>query len=204
MATGQKFIGSSAGKDGSIFISSIQNWSSVVVEKFNHEGTFISKLESPLTLRKNPDYYTVIHTDTCTNNAVTLSLKAYNSDKDYAFSHFRFNFDNNQVGAVNEAPLTKKTSPYRFDMYRDLKPIDILFTNDKVMWLDNLETGRFQGLTYERKKIGVKKSSMTASISTLSTIWFKNEFIMTYLHIGFGMGPGRYSSVLERVGFESL
>jgi hypothetical protein len=42
-------------------------------------------------------------------------------------------FDNSQVGTVNETPLTKKSSPYHFEGFRDLKPLDILFTNDNVI-----------------------------------------------------------------------
>jgi hypothetical protein len=285
MAIGGKFIASSAGKDGCFFISSIQNWSTVVVEKFSHEGALISKLESPLALHNDPDYLPIMRTDTCTYNAVILTIKAVNKEeKDYAFSHFFFNFDNNQVAAVNEAPLTKKLSPYHFGNYADLKPIDILFTNDKVVVIrevryyeftkhadnstsitwnsrnavvsvfdkqmklqreiiiekgtasysvidigisyniikdkliilvgENSGMGRYDNFcykvnlnegSYERKKIGVRKASMTTSISTPSTIWFKNEFIMTNLHIAaLGRGPGRYSSVLERVGYDTL
>jgi hypothetical protein len=284
IATGGSFIGSSSGKDGCIFISSIQKLSSIVVEKFSHEGTFISKLESQLPIHKDADYTPVMCTDVSTNNAVILTIKALNTEKDYAFSHFGFNFDNNQVGVVNEAPLSKKSSPYQFDGFRNLIPLDILFTNDKVIVVrevrynessgygsssrniyssrnavvsvfdkqmklqreiilskatssyssidvgischinkdkllivsgENAESGKYDNFCYkvnlnegkyERKKIGVNKSSMSTSISTISTIWLSNELIMTNLHIGsFGTGgPGVYSSVLERVAFDAL
>jgi hypothetical protein len=282
IATGQKFIGSSAGKDGSFFISSIQNWSSIVVEKFSHDGMFISKQESPLTLRNDPEYYAVMRTDPATNNSVTLTINALNKDRDYAFSHIGFNFDNNQVYAVNEAPLAKKTTPYNFAGYRDLRPIDILYTTDKVIVVrevryfelpsagssklvtshsraavvsvfdkqmklqrdiilgkatssysqidigiscnivkdklyilsgENAGMGKFDNFcykvnlnegSYERKKIGLDKASMKTSLSTFSTMWLKNEVIITKLHIGYGIGPGIYSSTLERVGFDSL
>lgn len=281
IATGGKFIACSGGKDGSVFISSIQNWSSVVVEKFSHEGTLISKLESPVAIRQDPDYTSVMRTDPGTNNAVILSFKAVNKDKDYAFTLFKFNFDDNKVIAINEAPLTKKSSPYNFSRYMDLKPMDIFFTNDKIIVVrgpwnyemstwnnrttvtynsgnivvsvydkqmklqretilsrgvssysfndifinchlekdrlfilssENAGMGKFGSFcynvnfnegTYERKQIG-QKASMSTSISAPSTIWLKNELIMTNLHIGFGSGPGRYSSVLERVGFDAL
>jgi hypothetical protein len=283
IAAEEKYIGSSAGKDGSFFVSHLQNWSSLVVEKFSHEGTLLSKQESSLTMRKDPDYKPVMRIDPGTNNSIAITIKMVNKDLDYVFSHFLFNFDNNQVAAVNEAPLTKKTTPYHFQDYKDLQPVDILFTNDKIIVVrevknyetsgsggsfsitytsrnavvsvfdkqmklqreiiigkatmshsiidiglsfhinkdklfilsgENAGMGKYDNFCYtvnlneggyERKKIGVNKPSGTTSISTLSTIWFKNEFIMTQLHIG-GLG-GRvksFNSVLERVEFDTL
>jgi hypothetical protein len=282
-ATEDKYIGSSAGKDGSFFVGRIQNWSSLVVEKFSHEGTLISKLESPLTMRKDPDYKTVMRTDPSTNNSVAITLKLVNKDLDYVCSHFLFNFDNNQIDTVNEAPLAKKTTPYHFQDYKDLTPVDILFTNDKIIVIREVRTyetsgsgssskttyisrnavvsnfdkkmklqreiiinkgtmsysyidiglschinkdklymlvGENAGMAkydnfcytvnlnegnYERKKIGINRPSGTTSICTLSTIWFKNEFVMTQLHIGSIFGNiSSYSSVLERIGFDAL
>jgi hypothetical protein len=283
IATEQKYIASSAGRDGSFFVSYLQNWSSLVVEKFSHEGALISKMESPLTMRKYPDYKTVMRTDPSTNNSITITLKLVNKDLDDVFSHFLFNFDNNQIDTVNETPLTKKTTPYHFQDYKDLQPVDILFTNDKIIVIREVRTfetsgsgssakvtyisrnavvsvfdkkmkiqreiiinkgtmsysyidiglschinkdklymlvGENAGMakydnfcykvnlnegTYERKKIGVNRPSGTTSICTLSTIWFKNEFVMTQLHIGSIFGnKSSYSSILERVGFDAL
>jgi hypothetical protein len=283
IATEKRYISSSAGKDGSFFVSYIQNWSSLVVEKFSHEGALLSKLESPLTMRKDPDYKTVMRTDPGTNNSIAITLKLVNKDLDYVFSHFLFNFDNNLIDTVNEAPLTKKTTPYHFQDYKDLAPVDILFTNDKILVIREVRTSETQGSgssskttyvsrnavisdfdkkmklqreiiinkgtmsysyidiglschinkdklymlvgenagmakydnfcytvnlnegNYERKKIGINKHSWSSSICTLSTIWFKNEFVMTQLHIGSFFGNiSSYSSILERVGFDAL
>jgi len=134
IATAGKFIGSSAGKDGSVFISSIQNGSSIAVEKFSHEGVLISKQESPINIRKKADYKAVMRTDTyINNNAVLINLKVVNQEKDKAFSYFRFNFDNNQVAVSNEAPLDKN-SPYKYIRNHDeLKPVDILYTNKFII-----------------------------------------------------------------------
>jgi hypothetical protein len=285
IAVGGSFIGSSIGKDGSFFISSMQNWSSIVVEKFSHEGTLISKLESPLSdIRKDPEYYPFMKTDTCTHNAVAIAVRLVNTDKYNAFSYFGFNFDNNQVAAVNEAPLAKKTSSYTFENYKDLIPVDILFTADKIVVIrtpfnveimklnagketrviynsgnavvsvynkqmklqreiitskaarsysfidlfincqihkeklfilssENSGLGKFDSFCYtvnlnegssERKKIGSRKPSMKTCLATPSTIWFKNECVITHLHMGVESFRGTYSSVLERVGFDAL
>lgn len=281
--TEDKYIGCSAGKDGSFFVSHIQNWSSLVVEKFSHEGALISKLESPLAMRKDPDYKFVMQIDPGTNNSIAITLKLVNKDLDYEFSHFLFNFDNNKIDTVHEAPLAKKTTPYHFDSFKDLQPVNLLFTNDKIIVIREVRTsstigsgssatvaynsrnavvsvfdkkmklqreiiinkgttsyssvdiglschiskdklymlvGENAGMakydnfcyninlnegSYERKKIGVNRPSGTTSICTLSTIWFKNEFIMTQLHIGSIFGNiSSYSSILERVGFDAL
>ncbi|AEW00638.1 hypothetical protein A4D02_11835 [Niastella koreensis] len=280
IATEQKYIASSAGKDGSFFVGYLQNWSSLVVEKFSHEGALLSKLESPLTMRKDLDYKTVMRTDPGNNNSIAISLRLVNKDLDYVCSHFLFNFDNNQVDTVNEAPLAKKTTPYHFERYRELIPVDILFTNDKVIVVreprygetsinnkdvvtynsgtalvsvfdkqmklqrdiairkltstyayiniglncriinDNLiflsgenANGGFDNFSYKvnlndgsfgKKKIGTNKPAYGTSISTLSTIWFKNELIITHLSIPISFGINNYRSKLERVGFDEL
>jgi hypothetical protein len=134
IATTGLFVGSSGGKDGSFFISSIQNGSSVVVEKFSHEGSFISKQESsPLNILKKSEYKALVLTDTCTNNAVFLTLLYVNQEKAKAFSHFRFNFDNNQVAACNEAPLNKISTYGNVDQAQFLQPMDAFFTKDNVI-----------------------------------------------------------------------
>lgn len=283
ITTEKKFISNSTGKDGSFFIGYIQNWSSLVVEKFSHEGALLSKLESPLTMRKDPDYKTVMRTDPGTNNSVVITLRFVNKNMDYVFSHFLFNFDNNQIDTVNEAPLTKKTTPYHFQDYKDLAPVDILFTNDKILVIREVRTSETRGTgssytttyirrnavisdfdkkmklrreiiinkttmsysyiglglschinkdklymlagenagmakfdnfcytvnlnegNHERKKIGLNKPSWSSSICPLSTLWFKNEFVMTQLHIASLFDKiSSYSSRLERVGFDAL
>lgn len=280
IAPEQKYIASSAGKDGSFFVSYLQNWSSLVVEKFSHEGALISKLESPLTMRKDPDYRPVMRVDPGTNNSIAITLRLVNKDLDYVFSHFLFNFDNNKIDTVNEAPLTKKTTPYHFEKYKELQPIDILFTNDKVIVvreprysessINNKDVstynsgsavisvfdkqmklqreivirkltstyayiniglnchiikdklfilsgenadGGFDNFSYKvnlndgsfgKKKIGTNKPAHGTSISTLSTIWFNNELIMTHLSIPISFGIRNYRSVLEKVGFDAL
>lgn len=126
------YIGNSAGKDGSFFIASFVN-EKIVIEKFNHDGELISKLESsPLDMQKKSKYRSVMTTDTFTNNAVLLNLRVFNKEKTKAFSNFRFNFDDSQVTTVNETPLNK-TSSYKFDHYTQLEPIEIFFTNDKIV-----------------------------------------------------------------------
>jgi hypothetical protein len=129
------FIGSSAGKDGSIFISSIQNGSSVVVEKFSHEGVLISKQESPVNFRKKSDYKAVMRTDTYTNNAVLLNLMVFNQEKDKAFSFFRFDFDNNQVAVSNEPPLNKSSGYKYIRDFKDFEPNEVHATKDKIVMI---------------------------------------------------------------------
>ncbi len=126
------YIGNSAGKDGSFFIASFVN-GLIVVEKFSHDGVLINKLESsPLDIHKKLKYRSVMVTDTFTNNAVLLNLRVLNKEKVKAFSYLRFNFDDNQVAAINETPLNK-TSSYKFSNYTQLEPIEVLFTNDKII-----------------------------------------------------------------------
>lgn len=70
---------------------------------------------------------------------------------------------------------------------------------DNFCYTVNLNEG-----TYEKKTIGTNKASATTSLFTPSTIWFKNECIITHLHMGFVGSAGTFRSVLERVGFDTL
>jgi hypothetical protein len=134
IATTGLFVGTSGGKDGSFFISSIQNGSFVVVEKFSHDGSFISKQESSqLSILKKSEYKALVLTDTCTNNAVFLTLLYVNQEKAKAYSHFRFNFDNNQVAVCNEEPLNKISTYGNVDQAKYLQPMDAFFTKDNVI-----------------------------------------------------------------------
>ena len=281
IATEGMYIGNSAGKDGCMFIASIVK-GSIVVEKFSHEGMLTGKLESsPLDIHKKSYYNSLMCTDTFTNNAVLLNFRARNKEKGMAFSYFRFNFDDNQVAAVNETPLNK-TSSYKFNFVDQLEPIDLLFTNDKIIMVrevrrtevinrgngkvsfinhsenvvvsifdkqmkqirdieinkatisfsqvdiglacrikkdklyilsgENKGLGTFENYCYtinlndgkwEKRKIGSNKPSSSTSIFTQGTIWFANEFVMSHLHIGFGVGIKRYSTELESVGYDT-
>lgn len=124
------YVGDRGGKDGCVFIASIAE-SVITVEKFSHEGALVSKLQSPLNMRKT-NFYAVMNTDAFTNNGIVVNLRVYNKEKDRAFSYHKFNFDDNQVATFNEAPLNK-TTPYKFSNPDELRPLDVLFTTDKIV-----------------------------------------------------------------------
>jgi len=133
VAIGASYIGNSMAKDGHFFIASIIN-NSVVVEQFNHEAVLESKLEKPLDSRKKFSYSGIMRTDNYNNNAVVISLKYQNPDKDYVFSYFNFDFEKKQVAIANEKPLNKE-SDYKFKSNNYLEPMIALFTNDRIILL---------------------------------------------------------------------
>lgn len=271
------YVGDSGGKDGCVFIASIAD-GIITVEKFSHEGTLISKLQSPIDMRKT-HFYAVMNTDAFTNNGILVNIRVYNKDKDRAFSYYKFNFDDNQVATFNEAPLNKNT-PYKFSNPDELRPLDVIFTTDKIVmvrevifsqtinrgnsvsFLHHSQTiavtifdkqmklqretlldkfslsyssadigitskinkdklyilssegsgSKFDSYCYtvnlndgqwQKRKIGTQAPSITTSIYSDGTIWFKNEIILSQLHIGFGAGTSRYSTVLESVGYDA-
>lgn len=131
VAINGSYIGCSVANGGHISVASIVN-NSVVVEQFNHEAVLENKLEKPLNCRKKFDYNAQMRTDGFASNTVVISLKYENPDKDNVFSYFSFNFNNKQVVVADEAPLNK-TSQYKFKNKDYLTPVDILFTNDKII-----------------------------------------------------------------------
>lgn len=124
------YVGDNGGKDGCVFIASIAE-SVLTVEKFSHDGTLVSKLQSSLDMRKT-HFYAVMNTDPFSNNSVSVNLRVYNKEKDRVFGYYTFNFDNNEVAIFNEAPLNKN-SPYKFSSHDELRPLDVLFTTDKTV-----------------------------------------------------------------------
>ncbi len=136
-ATNGFFIGLLANKEGNTFVASTSN-GSMIVEKFNPNGSPENKLEVQLNLKKTylNDYK--VGLDPNSNNTVITGIRYTQKDKNLRISFCQFNFDEKKAVSIEDVPL-EKGSPYKFRDQFLLKPQNILFTKDKTILIKEIQ-----------------------------------------------------------------
>lgn len=116
---------------GNIFVG-CTNERSVVVEKFNSSGILENKLETPLDLLMTYPYDSKMCLDSLANNTVSIDIQYTKNKKGKTLSFCHFNFDEKKAVTAAEVKLGK-ASPYKFQGREFIKPVDILYTKDKII-----------------------------------------------------------------------
>ena len=131
------FISILANKDGNTFVASTSN-GSMIVEKFNSNGSLENKLEVSLDIKTNYLYGNKVGLDPNTNNTVIIGTRYVKKDRNMYVSFCQFNFDEKKAVAIEDISL-EKGSPYKFKYHSQLIPQNILFTKDKIFLIKEIE-----------------------------------------------------------------
>lgn len=131
------FIDMLVNKEGSTFVASTVN-GSMIVEKFNSNGSPETKLEVPLDIKETYLHSYKMGLDPNANNTVITGIRYVKKDKNRWISFCQFNFDEKKAVSIEDVPL-EKGSPYKFRDQFLLKPQNILFTKDKIILVKEIQ-----------------------------------------------------------------
>ncbi len=117
---------------------------SIMVEKFDSTGKFLSKLSSPFSVWKNPNFDIIMNIDKGNQQSVIIATKCLNQDKKMAHNVICFDFASNKVMKTGEILLNKdycralkspneEAKGNNFSSIEELKPIQIFQDSVRVI-----------------------------------------------------------------------
>lgn len=147
-----------------IYICSFSE-NSIVMEKFDSSGRLLSKLQSPFSSWKKPEFEAVIKYDNFSQNAVYITTSYLNGDKDNAANTLYFDFKTNKTITSGETLLNKnykknlKNSTQdadgkNFQAIGGLMPIQVLDDENRLIVIKEIITETPVDRTTQHQRLG--------------------------------------------------
>lgn len=148
-AIGSFFMSACGGNDNDWYLCSY-NDDQLTVEKFDRDNNLKSKLATGTSIKEHSVFYPLMQYDSIQKNCVDEALAYKNKHKDDILRTYRFDFNDQKNYATDETSLDKdyKRSLEKengdknlsnFKFVEDMRPVQILETNDKVIVLKEIQ-----------------------------------------------------------------
>ena len=129
---------------------------SIMVEKFDSTGKFLSKLTSPFSVWKNPNFDIIMNIDKGNQQSLIIATRCLNQDKKMAHNVMCFDFASNKVMKTGEILLNKdycralkspneEAKGNNFSSIEDLKPVQIFQDSARVIVENEILYDEFGG-----------------------------------------------------------